>query len=159
MRKIIMLIVIMFAAVVSCAQTKYTNDSFIDGWEISIYGLNKLSGDYLIVFPGDSLSIRFDQILKSTPLSKQPGWGVGDTTGFKYSIYINRDDLKKVSEKDSIYTYNTLIMITLVAGSYSLVVRTKGTNGQYSRHSKPFWFDVVSLPPMMPVEIKLWIKR
>ena len=160
MKKLMFVLFAILVSVSSCAaQTQYTNDSFIDGWEISIYGLNKLSGDYLIVFPGDSLSIRFDQILKSTPLSKQPGWGVGDTTGFKYSIYINRDDLEKVSEKDSIYTYSSLIKITLVAGSYSLVIRTKGINGRYSRHSKPFWFDVVSLPPMMPVEIKLWIKR
>ena len=160
MKKLLLILFAILVSVSSCAaQTQYQDDSFIDGWQLQFWQLKPLQGDYLIVFPGDTLDIQFDQLLKSVPYSSQPQWGIGDTTGICDSLYISRNSFEKISILDTIITYRILKSIILTQGAWALVIRTKGVNGYYSRHSKPYWFNVVNIPPMMPVEIKLFIKR
>ena len=160
MKKLLLVLFAILVSVSSCAaQTQYTDDSFIDGWQLEFWQLKPLTGDYLIVFTGDTMSIEFDQALKTVPLSSQPQWGIGDTTGYKNIIYIEKSKFRRLAIMDTIITYAIFKSISLLPGSYSLIIRTKGINGQYSRHSKPYWFNVVNVPPMMPVEIKLFIKR
>ncbi len=158
MKKLILILGIVLIMFVSCAaQTRYTDDSFISGWELEFWQLKPLSGDYLIVFPGDTMRIQFDQALKSISLSSQPQWGIGDTTGTHNSLFIPLSKVRRLLVSDSIITYSYIGTVTLLPGAWALTIRTKGKNGMYSRHSKPYWFNVTSIPPDMPVEIKLII--
>ena len=160
MKKVMFVLFAILVSVSSCAaQTQYANDNFIDGWQLQFWQLKPLQGDYLIVFPGDTISIEFDQALKTVPLSSQPQWGIGDTTGVCDSLYILKSSFNKVNEYDTLATYRISKNITLFPGAWALIIKTKGVNGQYSRHSKPYWFSIINVPPNMPVEIKLWIKR
>ena len=158
MRKLILITSIIIATFLSCAaQTRYTDDSFISGWELEFWQLRPLQGDYLIVFPGDTMKIQFDQALKSVPLSSQPQWGIGDTTGIADSLFIPKADMIKSHVTDSLITYAYSKSINLLPGAWALVIKTKGTNGLYSKNSKAYWFNVISIPPDMPVEVKLII--
>ena len=159
MKKIILIFGLIIVLFLSCAaQRRYNNDNFIAGWELEFWQLNPLQGDYLIVFPGDTLMIRFDQILKTIPLNKQMNWGIGDTTGVVYSIFIPKNQFQKTKINDTLFTYYRTYKIKLNVGSYSFIMRTKGTNGKWSKHSKAYWFNIVNIPPYMPVEIKLLVK-
>ena len=160
MKKLLLILFAIFISISSCAgQTQYTDDSFIAGWKLEFWQLKPLTGDYIIMFPGDTLDIRFDQVLKTIPYSSQPKWGIGDTTGVCDSLYIPKSLFDKVEQSDTLITYRISRGITLLPGAWALVICTKGINGMYSRHSKSYWFNVVNVPPTMPVEIKLWIKR
>ncbi len=158
MRKLILIVSIIIATFLSCtAQTRYTDDSFISGWELEFWQLKPLQGDYLIVFPGDTMKIEFDQALKSVPISSQPQWGIGDTTGLCDSLFISKSDMIKSKITDSLITYAYSKSISLLPGAWALTIKTKGINENYSNHSKAYWFNVVSIPPDMPVEVKLII--
>ena len=158
MRKLILISGIIFVMFISCAaQTRYTDDSFIDGWSLQFWQLHPLQGSYTVVFPGDTIKIQFDQALRTISESSQPQWGIGDTTGIVDSLYIPLSQATRVYVSDSLITYSYTKSISLLPGAWALVIKTKGVNSMYSRHSKPYWFNVVSLPPDMPVEVKLII--
>ena len=133
--------------------------SEIAGWEFDFYQLRPLQGDYTTISAGDTIKIDWIQELKTIPYNQQYDWGIGDTTGVKKTFYVSINEITKVLSNDSTYySCKAARSIALIPGSWALVMRTKGAWGKWSKHSKPYWFNVVGYPPQMPIEIKLIVK-
>ncbi len=142
-----------------CRISYVSGDSPIQGWKIEFWQLNPIQGDYTTIAPGDTMIISWIQELKSIPFNKQYSWAIGDTTGVHKTLYISIDDIISIISPDSTqYQCKYKRTVSLLPGSWALVMYTQGKNGMWSKHSKAYWFRVVSYPPMGPIEINLIVK-
>ena len=131
----------------------------VDIWRLDFWQLKPITGDYLSVSRGDTLTISWVQEFSTTPLNKQYDWGIGDTTGVHYSITISLTDVIGIVSQDSTRMDAKYIRkVELEPGMWAITLAARDKYGNWSKHSKPFWFRVTGNPPSMPVEIRVWVK-
>ena len=155
MKKILLLILILSASSLLCAQNK-----IVTGWRMEFWQLKSLNGDYLTIAKDQTMIVTWDQPLSNEKYEDQPSFGIGDTTGVKKVIDVSLNDVMKNIGQDSIMTCKFEKKLELDPGSWSLIIYAY-RDTLFSKHSKPFWFNVKAIPPpvpSLPVEVKIWFK-
>lgn len=153
MKRIFLVILLLSTTSLLCAQNR-----FVDGWKMEFWQLKPLSGDYLTVSKGDTMVISWDQPLSNQDYEEQPSFGIGDTTGNKKMVDIPFNNVSSKLNPDSTLRCVFKKDVDLSSGSWALIIYSY-RGSLISRHSRPFWFRVSERPPMLPIEVKIFIKR